>query len=66
VLFTSFFIFQTPNLKVEFLGWYFVELSLLDYDCIRFLPSVVAASALFLARFLIDPEVHPWVSICYG
>ncbi|XP_027904804.1 putative cyclin-A3-1 isoform X1 [Vigna unguiculata] len=53
---------RTPNLKVEFLGWYFVELSLLDYDCIRFLPSVVAASALFLARFLIDPEVHPWTS----
>ncbi|CAJ1973436.1 unnamed protein product [Sphenostylis stenocarpa] len=53
---------KTPNLKIEFLASYFAELSLLDYDCIRFLPSIVAASAIFLARFIIEPEVHPWTS----
>ncbi|KAK7352456.1 hypothetical protein VNO80_17878 [Phaseolus coccineus] len=53
---------KTPNLKVEFLSFYLAELSLLDYDCIRFLPSIVAASALFLASFIISPEVHPWTS----
>ncbi|ESW08719.1 hypothetical protein PHAVU_009G069000 [Phaseolus vulgaris] len=53
---------KTPNLKVEFLSFYLAELSLLDYDCIRFLPSIVAASSLFLASFIISPEVHPWTS----
>ncbi|BAT77889.1 hypothetical protein LR48_Vigan09g012500 [Vigna angularis] len=49
-----------PNSHIEFLGRYLAELSLLDYDCLRFLPSVVAASAVFLSRFIISPEVHPW------
>lgn len=58
-----FFNIQSPNLKIEFLSFYLAELSLMDYDCIRFLPSTVAASVIFLARFIISPEVHPWVSI---
>ncbi|KAH7660767.1 cyclin A protein [Dioscorea alata] len=49
-----------PALQLEFLGSYLAELSLLDYGCLRFLPSVVAASAVFLARFTISPENHPW------
>nr|CAD1819471.1 unnamed protein product [Ananas comosus var. bracteatus] len=48
------------NLLLEFLGSYLAELSLLDYGCVRFLPSIVAASAVFLARFTIDPKCHPW------
>lgn len=52
---------QTPNLKLEFLGYYLAELSLLDYGCIKFLPSLVAASVTFLSRFTIRPNVHPWV-----
>ncbi|KAG5033993.1 hypothetical protein JHK87_008903 [Glycine soja] len=51
---------ESPNLKIEFLSFYLAELSLMDYDCIRFLPSTVAASVIFLARFIISPEVHPW------
>ncbi|KAJ1388369.1 UmuC domain [Sesbania bispinosa] len=31
-----------------------------DYKCIKFLPSVAAASALFLSRFIIEPDKHPW------
>ncbi|KAM1031018.1 hypothetical protein FF1_034827 [Malus domestica] len=44
----------------EYLSCYLSELSLLDYSCVQFLPSVVAASAIFLSRFTIQPDVHPW------
>ncbi|WVZ90971.1 hypothetical protein U9M48_037215 [Paspalum notatum var. saurae] len=47
-------------LLMEFLGSYLAELSLLDYDCLRFLPSVVAASVMFVARLTIDPNANPW------
>ncbi|KAK3425570.1 hypothetical protein EUGRSUZ_F02274, partial [Eucalyptus grandis] len=53
---------QTMNLKLEFLGYYLAELSLLDYACVKFLPSVVAASVTFLARFIVQPNTHPWTS----
>ncbi|KAJ0982080.1 hypothetical protein J5N97_010335 [Dioscorea zingiberensis] len=48
------------NLKLEFMCNYLAELSLLDYACVRFLPSIIAASAVFVARFTIDPDTHPW------
>nr|XP_008357379.2 putative cyclin-A3-1 isoform X1 [Malus domestica] len=51
---------QDPNLQLEFLGYYLAELSLLDYECVQFLPSLVAASVTFLARFMIRPKDHPW------
>ncbi|KAF3962389.1 hypothetical protein CMV_013090 [Castanea mollissima] len=51
---------NSSNLQFELLGCYLAELSLLDYRCVRFLPSVVAASAIFLTRFTIQPEMHPW------
>ncbi|XP_057429658.1 putative cyclin-A3-1 [Lotus japonicus] len=51
---------KTPNLQIEFLSNYLAELSLMDYECIRFLPSVIAASAIFLARFILSPDDHPW------
>ncbi|KAH1244478.1 putative cyclin-A3-1 [Glycine max] len=53
---------ETPNLQIEFLVGYLAELSLLDYDCLRFSPSIMAASVIFLARFIIWPEVHPWAA----
>lgn len=53
---------KTPNLLFEFLCCYLAELSLLDYNCIKFLPSLVAASVTFLAKFIIRPKVHPWNS----
>ncbi|WJX41438.1 cyclin [Trifolium repens] len=53
---------KTSNLQFEYLCNYLAELSLLDYECIRFLPSVVAASVIFLARFIIQPGVNPWTS----
>ncbi|GMY25193.1 cyclin-A3-1-like isoform X1 [Fagus crenata] len=51
---------KSSNLQFELLGCYLAELSLLDYGCVRFLPSVVAASAIFLTIFTIQPEMHPW------
>ncbi|KAF7127303.1 hypothetical protein RHSIM_Rhsim11G0157600 [Rhododendron simsii] len=52
------------NLELEeFLGSYLAEISLLDYECLQFLPSIVAASAIFLSRFTIKPTMHPWVRI---
>ncbi|KAK2974516.1 hypothetical protein RJ640_018681, partial [Escallonia rubra] len=51
---------MNESLQFEFLGCYLAELSLLDYGCVGFLPSMVAASAVFLSRFTIQPEMHPW------
>ncbi|GER29939.1 cyclin A-like protein [Striga asiatica] len=50
------------SLQLEFLGYYLGELSLLDYGCVKFLPSLVAASVIFLARFTLSPKQHPWSS----
>jgi cyclin A len=47
--------------KLEFLCSYLADLSLLEYDCTKFRPSVVAAACLFLARFTISPKNRPWV-----
>ncbi|KAM0879578.1 hypothetical protein ACQ4PT_034146 [Festuca glaucescens] len=46
--------------KLEFMCSYLAELSLLDYDCTMFKPSVVAAACLFVARFTISPNTRPW------
>ncbi|GLT58876.1 hypothetical protein SLA2020_317370 [Shorea laevis] len=54
--------FKASSLQLEFLGYYLAELSLLDYGCVKFLPSLVAASVIFLARFIIRPKIHPWSS----
>ncbi|KAJ1375547.1 Cyclin-like [Sesbania bispinosa] len=52
---------NAPSLQFEFLCYYLAELSLLDYHCVKFLPSFVAAAVVFLARFIVWPEVNPWV-----
>ncbi|XP_042438708.1 cyclin-A3-1-like isoform X2 [Zingiber officinale] len=49
-----------PPLQLEFLCCYLAELSLLDYCCLHFLPSVVAAAAVFVSRYTIDPKSQPW------
>ncbi|KAI3445924.1 hypothetical protein Pfo_002589 [Paulownia fortunei] len=48
------------NLQFDFLCYYLAELSLLDYGCVRYIPSMVAASAIFFARLTIQPKYHPW------
>ncbi|XP_006651594.2 cyclin-A3-1 [Oryza brachyantha] len=49
-----------PSLSLEFIGSYLAELSLLEYGCVQFLPSVVAASVVFVARLTLDPDTNPW------
>lgn len=56
--------FQASSLQFEFMSYYLAELSLLEYCCLKFLPSLVAASVVFLARFIIWPDLQPWVRIC--
>lgn len=51
---------NSADLKLEFLVNYLAELSLLDYKCLQFLPSIIAASSIFLSRFTLRPKVHPW------
>ncbi|KAF9600224.1 hypothetical protein IFM89_005048 [Coptis chinensis] len=51
---------ESPNLQLEFLGCYLAELSLLDYGCLRFLPSLVACSVIFLTNFTLQPKMLPW------
>ncbi|XP_051124354.1 G2/mitotic-specific cyclin C13-1-like [Andrographis paniculata] len=48
------------SLQLDHLGCYLSELSLLEYGCLKFLPSMVAASAIFLARFTLQSNLHPW------
>ncbi|CAL0305798.1 unnamed protein product [Lupinus luteus] len=53
---------KAKKLQFEHLCNYLAELSLLDYSCLKFLPSLVAASATFLARYIMWPKMHPWTS----
>ncbi|KAL6560213.1 Cyclin [Orobanche hederae] len=54
--------YESSSLQLEFLCCYLAELSLLDYVCVKFLPSLVAASVVFLSRFILQPMLHPWNS----
>ncbi|XP_047323728.1 putative cyclin-A3-1 [Impatiens glandulifera] len=51
---------KDPILEFELLGCYLAELSLLDYGCLKFLPSMIASSVIFLSRFIFHPDKHPW------
>nr|GMC87650.1 G2/mitotic-specific cyclin C13-1-like [Ipomoea batatas] len=52
--------FEIGNPTTKTFLSYLAELSLLDYYCVRFLPSLIAAAAIFLARLIILPTLHPW------
>ncbi|KAL6533879.1 hypothetical protein OROHE_013712 [Orobanche hederae] len=49
-----------PSVELEFLANYLAELTLMDYSFLKFLPSIIAASALFLAKWTLDQSEHPW------
>ncbi|KAK9066267.1 hypothetical protein SSX86_013588 [Deinandra increscens subsp. villosa] len=51
---------QSTCLEVECLANYLAELTLIDYNFLVFLPSNIAASAVFLARYMLDQSCHPW------
>lgn len=41
---------------------YIAELSLLEYSMLHYAPSLIAASAIFLAKFILAPSRRPWNS----
>uniref|UniRef100_A0A7N0TMI6 Cyclin N-terminal domain-containing protein n=1 Tax=Kalanchoe fedtschenkoi TaxID=63787 RepID=A0A7N0TMI6_KALFE len=45
---------------LELTGYYLAELSLLEYQLLRFPPSLIAASVVFVARCVMAPYQHPW------
>ncbi|OEL14242.1 Cyclin-A2-1 [Dichanthelium oligosanthes] len=49
-----------PLTTLCYLANYLAELTLIDYDFLKFLPSVVAASSVFLARWTLNQSDHPW------
>ncbi|KAH7657280.1 G2/Mitotic-specific cyclin A domain-containing protein [Dioscorea alata] len=51
---------QVPALTLGHLANYLAELTLVEYCFLKFLPSVIAASAVFLARWTLDQSTHPW------
>ncbi|KAE8817452.1 Ttam-3A [Hordeum vulgare] len=51
---------EDPPLNLEFLSNYVAELSLLEYSLLAYPPSLVAASAIFLSKFILQPAKHPW------
>ncbi|KAG2623739.1 hypothetical protein PVAP13_3KG078727 [Panicum virgatum] len=53
---------EDSTLHLEFLANYICELSLLEYSLLCYLPSLVAASSVFLARFILKPTKNPWNS----
>jgi len=63
VLVDFFFFLQGSTLHLEFLANYICELSLLDYSLLCYLPSLVAASSVFLAKYILMPIKNPWVYV---
>ncbi|KAF8103052.1 hypothetical protein N665_0188s0013 [Sinapis alba] len=49
-----------PSVEMEFLANYLTELTLIEYEFLKFLPSVIAASAVFLAKWTMNQSSHPW------
>ncbi|XP_021906572.1 cyclin-A2-3-like, partial [Carica papaya] len=52
--------YKIPSLELEYLANYLAELALIDYQFLKFLPSIIAASAVFVARWTLDQSSHPW------
>lgn len=52
---------QVPSLALGYLANYLAELTLVEYSFLKFLPSAIAASAVFLARWMLDQSDHAWV-----
>ncbi|ESQ27072.1 hypothetical protein EUTSA_v10018503mg [Eutrema salsugineum] len=52
--------YVNPSREMELLANYLTELTLIDYQFLKFLPSVIAASAVFLAKWTMNQSSHPW------
>ncbi|KAG6671823.1 hypothetical protein I3842_16G023800 [Carya illinoinensis] len=54
---------KVPSMQLECLANCLTELSLLEYNILHYSPSLVAASATFLAKFILLPLKKPWNSV---
>ncbi|XP_040365204.1 cyclin-A2-2 isoform X2 [Rosa chinensis] len=52
--------YKVPCVELEFLANYLAELTIVEYGFLKFLPSVIAASAVLLARWTLNQSDHPW------
>ncbi|KAF5739126.1 cyclin-A2-4-like [Tripterygium wilfordii] len=52
--------YKSPSLELECLANYLAEMTLVDYSFLNLLPSLIAASAVFLSRWTLDQSSHPW------
>ena len=52
---------EVPSMQLECLANYIAELSLLEYSMLSYAPSLMAASSIFLANFVLQPSKRPWV-----
>ncbi|XVF36968.1 hypothetical protein REPUB_Repub19eG0104500 [Reevesia pubescens] len=53
---------EVPSMQLECMANYIAELSLLEYSMLCYAPSLIAASAIFLAKFIFLPSKRPWNS----
>ncbi|KAF5467931.1 hypothetical protein F2P56_012135 [Juglans regia] len=53
---------EVPSLQLECLANYIAELSLLEYNMLCYAPSLLAASAIFMAKYILFPSQKPWNS----
>ncbi|XWS15158.1 hypothetical protein CRYUN_Cryun35bG0070300 [Craigia yunnanensis] len=53
---------EVPSMQLECMANYIAELSLVEYSMLCYAPSLIAASAIFLAKFILIPSKRPWNS----
>ncbi|KAF2291359.1 hypothetical protein GH714_023207 [Hevea brasiliensis] len=53
---------EVPSMHLECLASYLTELSLLEYSMLGYAPSLIAASSIFLAKYILLPSRRPWNS----
>ncbi|KAG5604933.1 hypothetical protein H5410_026425 [Solanum commersonii] len=53
---------EVLSLQLEHLPSYIAELSLLEYNLFFYAPSLIVASAIFLAKYILLPSGKPWNS----
>ncbi|KAI4389191.1 hypothetical protein MLD38_001443 [Melastoma candidum] len=53
---------EVPVLQLECMANFLAELTLLEYNMLSYPPSLIAASAIFLAKYILIPSKRPWDS----
>ncbi|KAK9743487.1 hypothetical protein RND81_03G242800 [Saponaria officinalis] len=53
---------EISSIQLECFANYVAELSLLEYHMLQYAPSLIAASAVFLTKYILSPSYKPWNS----